>query len=274
MLLLAFVVLVLLGGRLANRDWIVGIGWAVFGLYWLAQLPHYVFEVQSFVESALVLAGVPACVYIGVLAKRGVRVTRVITDATLVAGGLFFLATTAFMERFLIETVASQTVAIIQALGYEASLVVGPNGYESEIVFSTYSTYITLGCTGVGAISVFAGVFAAVKAPVKKRLAGVAITTGTIYLLNMGRNVFVALAYGNQWFRSSQVASLLGYTEPGMSSFYIAHTVVSQSLAVVALLGILFVSIRVVPELRETLIELLEQIPDPAQIKNNIAEYR
>jgi archaeosortase A (PGF-CTERM-specific) len=164
------------------------------------------------------------------------------------------------VRAFLIEEVARQTYAGIQFLGYNPEFTTGPEyGYQNKFVFSEFATYIVYACTGIGSMAIFAGLIAAVKAPLSRKLQSLALAVGIIWVLNIVRNVFVAIAAGKGWFTQEPVlavASLAGVAETH-ASFWFAHSVISQMLSVVALVGITWGVVHVLPELLAILEEVL-----------------
>nr|WP_254663413.1 hypothetical protein [Haladaptatus sp. W1] len=51
------------------------------------------------------------------------------------------------------------------------------NGYHSAFIFTDstgheYYTYLVLACTGIGSMSIFGGLIAAVRAPLRRKLRG------------------------------------------------------------------------------------------------------
>ena len=86
-----------------------------------------------------------------------------------------------------------------------------------------------------------------------------AVSVPVIYALNLARNVFIATAYGYQWFPygESLIVSVTGKYE-GYASFFWADKVISQSLSVVVLVAILLAVLRFLPELTDLLDEVLE----------------
>lgn len=261
---LAIPIVLLILGRFLDKREITAVGWVAFAGYWLSKLPYYAFEVQSFVETGLVAVGIPLCVYIAYLSYNEHQTIETLTEITAVAGSIAMVATIPTVEKLLIENVARQTAFIIEMVGQQTQLVQGADGYQQELVLvgSPYKTYITLGCTGVGSMAVFTGLFAAVDGDLKTRVLGWMSVISAIHILNLGRNVFVSLAYGKQWFPFDGIAPALGYTQhEAMVSFYLAHTVISQVLAVFALLGLLVMSMRLVPETRDLLKDVLDLVP-------------
>jgi archaeosortase A (PGF-CTERM-specific) len=92
---------------------------------------------------------------------------------------------------------------------------------------------------------------AAVEAPLSRKLKAAAAAIGVIYVLNIARNVFIAVAFGDQWFQVfvGPITGLVGYSDPGLVSFFIADRVISQGLSLLALAAIAVLVARIVPEL-------------------------
>lgn len=239
---------------------VAAVGWGLFGLFWLSMFPYFYTEVQSPLESILSLAGVPLSLYAGYLLVTG-RKSLLLLSRTVAVMGLIYLPFTLIepLKAFLIETVAVQSHWGMQLFGYSPGLELAPNGYTSRFAFEGYTTYIVLSCTGIGSISIFAGLVAAVRAPLKRKLIGIAAATGIIWILNLARNVFVGLAAPLGWF-DYPVFETITNTLAGdgmQTSFFIAHHVISQSLSVIALLGITLLVVRLVPQTLAPLEEVL-----------------
>jgi archaeosortase A (PGF-CTERM-specific) len=253
---------------LESRGWIgraVGAGaWVAFGVFWLLLIPRFAFEMRSPIEGALAVLAVPACVYAGYLLWSGSasRSMVTLTRAVAVMGVIYLpFETIPLLRGVAVETVAAQTHGVITWLGYDVVLTGGPNGYQTGLEFSTaghtYATHIVLACTGLGSMTIFAGLIAALEAPLFRKLQAIAAAIGIIYALNIVRNVFIAVAFGNQWFQVfvAEVSALVGYSDPGLVSYFIADRVIAQSMSVVALVAIAFLVVRIVPEL----LDLLEE---------------
>ncbi len=100
-------------------------------------------------------------------------------------------------------------------------------------------------------MSIFGGLIAAVRAPLRRKVRAFVMAISIIWVLNVLRNVFISVAFGNQWFQVfvGPVTSLTGYSDPKMVSFFIADRVFSQLLAVISLVIILWLVVRDLPEL-------------------------
>lgn len=233
------------------------VAWVGFGVFWLLLVPRFALVMRSPIETVLSALAVPASLYAGYLVWRGRETLFTLSRAVAIMGLVYLPFTTVpGLDQWAIETVASQTQWVITALGFEVALQAGPDhGYQSALVFTTggerYVTHIVLACTGIGSMSIFAGLIAALDAPLKRKLKAISLAVGVIYVLNIVRNVFIAVAFGKQWFQIlvDPVMTVTGYTDPGLVSFFIADRVLSQSLSVVALVGITWLVVRTVPEL-------------------------
>ena len=232
-------------------------GWGGFAVFWLLLVPRFALVMRSPIETALSALAVPASLYAGYLIWQGRGTLYTLSRAVAIMGLVYLPFTTLpALDRWAIEAVAGQTHWVITALGYDAALAVEPSqGYESALVFTTngeqFVTHIVLACTGLGSISIFAGLIAAIDAPLGRKLKAMGLAVGVIYVLNIVRNVFIAVAFGKQWFQVlvEPVMAVTGYTQPGLVSFFIADRVLSQSLSVVALVAVTWLVVRTVPEL-------------------------
>ena len=232
--------------------------WIGFGGFWLLLIPRFSLAMRSPIETVLSALAVPACLYTGYLLWRGRESLFTLSHAVAIMG-IVYLPFTSIdpLGRTLIETVARQSHGLIGWTGFDASLVMEPeSGYRSMLVFTDatghqYVTHIVLQCTGIGSMSIFAGLIAAIDASLVRKARAIAVAVIVIYVLNLIRNVFIAVAFGRQWFQVliDPVMTVTGFTDPGLVSFFIADRVISQSLSVVALVGITLVVVRIVPEL-------------------------
>ncbi|WP_237560548.1 archaeosortase A [Halostella litorea] len=259
-------------GRRTVARYVASGTWGLFGVFWLSVFPTFWFEMRSLIEGTLSLVAVPACIYTGYLLYDG-RESLLTLSHAVGAMGLIYLPaeTIPLFRRFLVETVAGQTYAVITALGYSPELVpvdkdVAVQGYLSMFVFEdgaghTYTTHIVTACTGIGSMAIFGGLIAAVRAPVRRKAKALGLAVAIIWVLNVARNVFIAVAFGNQWFQQDALVyvatEFAGYQDPNLTSFFIADRVISQSLSVVALVGITWLVVRELPELLDVIEEAL-----------------
>ena len=253
-------------GYAAGRNLAAG-AWALFGLFWLTMVPYFAFEHQSYVESILALVGVPACAYVGYLLYDGRASLFTLTRAVAIMLFIylpfetipaFTVAGTAVPEprRILIEIVANQTGALIELLGYAPERVANYEGFDAAFLWTlpdgaTIRINVVLACTGLGSMAIFGGLVAAVDGPLDRKLRALAVSLPLIYVLNILRTTFITVVAGNQYmhWQPELVLAMFGATNPYRVSFLVSDRILSQLLAVVALIGITYLVARQLPEL-------------------------
>ncbi|WP_128477789.1 archaeosortase A [Halorussus pelagicus] len=231
--------------------------WAVFGVFWLVLFPHFAFEQKSFIEGALSLVALPACLYAAYLLLQG-RETLFLLSRAVAFMGLIYMPFTMFPpgKEWLIETVTWQGEFVMQALGYEFEVLQREGSIRGAYFFDTpedgeFTIRVLLACTGIGSMAIFGGLIAAVRAPLRRKLRAFAVAIPVIWALNLARVVFIALAFSQQWLQIfvDPTMALIGYENPNMVSYFISDRVLAQGLSVVALVGIAWAVAREVPEL-------------------------
>ena len=244
------------------------LAWVLFGIFWLTMVPYYYTEAQSPLQTVLSLAALPLCVYTGYLLFRGRDSLLILSKAVALMGIIYLPAETIpFVRQWLIETVAVQTHWGMELMGHSPGL--SPDheaGYMSRFDFDPdetvtgRTTYIVMACTGLGSIAIFGGLIAAVKAPLRRKLTAFVLAVGVIWILNLSRNVFIGLASPWGWFQYGPLiyVSTEWFGAPeSQTSYLVAHNLISQPLAVIALIGITYLVVKILPEVLEPLEEVL-----------------
>lgn len=239
---------------------LAAVAWGTFGVFWFSMFPYFYYEFQSPLESILSLVAVPLCFVAGYHLARG-RSSLLLLSRAVGVMGLIYLPAMMYepITRVLVETVAIQTHWVMELFGYSPGIQEGPQGYQSRFGFEGYTTYMVLACTGIGSMAIFGGLIAATGATLRRKLAGIGLAVSIIWVLNIVRNTFVALAAPLGWFEypSLQALTLLLAGPGARTSFFVAHHLISQTLAVVALVAIALLVIRIVPEVLAVLEEAL-----------------
>lgn len=247
------------------RRQVATLAWVLFAVFWALLVPHFAFTQRSIVEGVLSAIAVPASLYVAVLIWTEQRAFGTITEAVAIMGIIYLpFEMIAFLRGGAIETVARHVEFFLAQLGSHPEVTTGPEGLRSTFLFvgdggHRFSTRVVLACTGIGSSAVVAGLVMALDAPLRRKLAGVAIAIPIIYGLNVLRVAFIALAHGNQWFVGLEqpVFFLFGTSDPNMVSYLIADRVLAQSASVVALVVITLALLRVVPELSTVVEDVL-----------------
>lgn len=251
------------------------LAWVAFGAFWLLLVPHFWFAKHSFIEATLALVAVPLCLRTALLQYRG-RDSLFLVGRAVAAMGVIYLTfetipavtlggtTIPAPREMMIELVAGQAAWLSRALGYHPNLVVSSDGYLDTLQYTTpegrnLHLQVLFACTGVGSMTIFAGVVAAVRAPLRQKLKALAVSMPIIYALNLLRVTFVGIVFGNQymqWFVPQTLAAF-GATDPYTVSFLLADKVVSQILALVALVVITLLVARQLPTILSVVEDLL-----------------
>lgn len=253
--------------RTDHARYVAAGAWALFGIFWVTMVPYFYYDAQSPLQTILAAVALPLCLYAGYLLVQGRDSLLLLSRAVAFMGIIYLPAETIpLFRQWLIETVTWQTHLGMELLGHSPGINEGANGYQSRFDFDSEATatgrttYIVLACTGIGSISIFGGLIAAVKAPLRRKLAGFVLAVGVIWILNLARNVFVGLATPHGWFQYDALVYLVTTTTgsvPERTSFLVAHNYIAQPLSIVALVAITFLVIKIVPEVLEILEDLL-----------------
>jgi archaeosortase A (PGF-CTERM-specific) len=117
-------------------------------------------------------------------------------------------------------------------------MIISRNSFRVEII---------LACTGIQSIAIMLGVAAAVPTTIRQKILAFLIVAPTIYILNLLRNVFVIIAYTEQWF--PYYPSIASNGEFGYESFFWAHNVIAELLALIFLVIIAYGLFSLIPNL-------------------------
>ena len=160
-------------------------------------------------------------------------ITSMLTSASALGALVYFpFANFPALNTWIIGGVASQVAWILQYFEIPAYMkawnLITLNGYTVEII---------LACTAIESIALFIGLICAVRAPLNRLVAAFIVSVPVIYVLNLIRDIFVVVAYGEQWF--------------GADSFIIAHNYIAKAGSGIALFVISYAVLRILPELFE-----------------------
>ncbi len=115
---------------------------------------------------------------------------------------------------------------------------------------------IILACTGIQAIAIMLGVAAAVQTTWRQKALAFLLIVPSIYILNLFRNTGVVIAYTEQWF--TWLPDITGSPEPGYASFFWAHNIIAEGLALVFLIGLAYGLFRLIPTLADFAADLID----------------
>lgn len=233
-------------------------GWVLFSIFWLLLTPHFAFTQKSIVEGLGSLAAVPLALLVAKRVYNGYDGLFQLTRAVSLMGFIYLpFITIPSLAQFLIETVTLQSYTLLDVLGHSPTLVEGPGGYRSRFQFTTASghvlwLHVILACTGIGSMSIMAGIINATDATARKRAALTAVVIPIIWVLNLGRVTFITLSHGHQWFSHPALVDpillLFGSSDPYKVSYFISDRIIAQTLSVVAILALIWALFSILPE--------------------------
>jgi len=244
-------------GELAHKIKIFG--WILFAFYWSTQPNSLYFgEEGDFVNAFLCIAGIFVLFYVAyhewlsLKTKKHVGCLNWIAGASCLAGFIYFGIELTPLRLWLIETVTSQS-------GWLLNLFIGDVEVFGVNIFykSSYAVTIIFACTAVQSMVLFVGMIVALpKVETKRKLYGLLITVVPIYLLNLIRNALVAY---------------LVKDDPDF--FFIAHNIIGKGGSLLALVILLFIVIKILPELLDEIICLTDLYKRNGPIEKFVNKY-
>jgi archaeosortase A (PGF-CTERM-specific) len=209
-------------------------GWIIFAFYWSTQPTHlYIGEGGDIFNSTVCIIGVFVLFYISyhewLSIKRNESISCLdwIAGASCIAGIIYFGIENSALADFLIKVVASHSTIALD-------LIIGNAELQGTNIFldGEYAVSIIFACTGIQSMVIFVGMLGALpKVDWKKKTIGILVTVIPIYILNFLRNAMVAYLTGKN-----------------ITDFNMAHNILAKSGALIVLIVLLFIIIKIVPE--------------------------
>jgi len=254
--------------------------WVLFGAFWLTLVYPWFVADESVVRGVGAVVAAPLSFLVAKILYEDRRSLFTLSRAVAFMGLLYApLVVIPPVREQLILLVTNHTAFAMDLLGYDPPVVtemteVGidreiagkEESFENTFVFwpladsdVTITYTIIIACTGIGSMAVMGGLIAAVTAPIRRKLAALAVALPIIYVLNIVRNVFIGLSYGHQYadFVPDLTMTLFGLDNPLRVSYIWADRIIAQSMSVVAMVLILWLVIRILPEVMEPVEDVL-----------------
>ncbi|MFA5347103.1 MAG: archaeosortase A [Methanoregula sp.] len=235
----------LIPGR--HRKYAAITGWTFIVLFLFAELPYY-FSLNNFLYPVMAALSVPFLIitsrYLMAEDDRVMHLSRAAAVAFLIYAPFEYIQVQGVpvLGNWLIGIVVGQVTWMLDALQFPVTLadwnIISRNTFRVEII---------LACTGIQSIAIMLGVAAAVPTSFRQKILAFLLITPTIYILNLLRNVFVIIAYTEQWF--PYYPSIASNGEFGYESFFWAHNVIAELLALVCLVLIAYGLFTIIPKL-------------------------
>ena len=244
-----FLSLILLGiGFLIKKDGIGNkikiLGWMVFAFYWSTQpVSLYISEGGDVVNAAICVIGVYVLSYLAyhewLSLKRNENIDCLnwIAGASCIAGLVYYVIERTALQDWMIEVTANQSAWVLNAITGDGVAVGNGIFYNGQYVVT-----IIFACTAIQAMAIFIGMIGVIpKVEIKRRVYGLLVTLIPIYILNHFRNALVVFLVGNN-----------------ITDFNMAHNYLSKSGSLITLIVLLFIVIKIIPEILDEIICLTD----------------
>lgn len=229
-----------------TASWLKILGWCMFTFFW-ATMPSFLYfsEGGDVFNAAVCIIGVYVLLYLAYHEWLSIKRNEQISCLNWIAGGTFLAGIIYFtiengiipgLSTWLIETVAAHTTDLLHLVGLNVSRM------GDLIIFNNLPITIIFACTAIQSMVLFVGMIGPLpRVSLKRKVLGLLATIVPIYFLNLIRNAGVVYMVGS-----------------GMTSFEIAHNVVGKLGSLLALILLLFITFKIVPELYDEIIGIID----------------
>ena len=222
------------------------VGWVVFSFFWAMQPAHLYLPSSDVFNGLVCVVGVYVLMYMAYhewlccsINKGEVSCLNWIAGATFLAGIIYFTVDSGIVPELkfgLIETVAAHSAGLMMVFGLDVTRE------GAVIVFNDTPITIIFACTAIQSIVLFVGMIGAIATVGWKRKAiGLLVTVVPIYFLNLIRNAGVIFLVGGN-----------------ITSFEMAHNIIAKAGSLIALIVLLFITFRIIPELYDEIMCLID----------------
>jgi archaeosortase A (PGF-CTERM-specific) len=221
------------------------VGWVLFAAFW-STMPSFLYlsEDGDIFNAVVCVIGVYVLVYLAYhewLSRKKSDypiALNWIAGATFLAGIIYFSFEIGVpgLKNWFIDVVAAQSTDLLHLFGVNATRV------GSVVVFNNVPISIIFACTAIQSMVLFIGMIGAIASAKPRRKAlGLFTTVIPIYFLNLIRNAGVVYMVGS-----------------GLVPFDIAHNVIGKIGSLLALILLLFITFKIVPELYDEILGIID----------------
>lgn len=222
------------------------VGWGMVAFFW-ATMPSFLYfsEGGDVFNAAVCIIGVYVLMYMAYHEWLSIKRNDYVSCLNWIAGGTFLAGIIYFtiengivpgLKDWLIEFVAAQSKDLLHLFGVNASR------NQTLIIYNNTPVTIIFACTAIQSMVLFVGMIGALsRVNMKRKALGLLVTVVPIYFLNLVRNAGVVFMVGS-----------------GMVSFELAHNVIGKAGSLLALIVLLFVTFKIVPELYDEIVGIID----------------
>ena len=231
-------------------------GWIVFSLYWATQpLTLYHVEQEDLVNAVLCIVGIFVLMYFSyrewVSIKNKVYEPSLqwIAGASAIAGFIYFIIEQTSLAPHIIDNVAWQSGMLLDF--FTGPVVIDP----PYLTYLSAHIRIIFACTAIQSMVIFVGMILPLpQVPWKRKIKGLLITLLPIHVLNLIRNAgitYLVGIYGNGFFG-------------------IAHNYIGKGGSLLALIILLLIVTKIVPEVFDNILALTDLPKKPGPLETMI----
>ena len=215
-------------------------GWCFIVLNLWSEMPALLQE-KNFLYPSLALLSLPFLAITVLSLVREDPAAMQLSRTAAVASVIFApFALIPVVRDTLVSLIIGQVFLLVTALGYQPVMPVW-----DLIVMNGFPMQLVLTCTGIFPIAMMLGVaYGAPGLSRKQAICSFLLVVPVIFVLNLLRVVAVFIAVSDRWF-----SSFPDPTGTGDGSFFWAHNVFAEGLAIMVVLGLLYGLFRINPGL-------------------------
>jgi archaeosortase A (PGF-CTERM-specific) len=232
-------------------------GWVLFSFYWATKINTLYFaEQQDIVNALLCIIGIYVLFYfayhewLSIKRNKKIQSLNWIAGASAISGLIYFIIELTPLSIILIEIVAAQSGFLLNI--FTNNVTVNGRYITYEIAYIR----IIFACTAVQSMVIFIGMILPLKkVDYKRKIYGLLITIIPVYFLNLVRNAGITYLIGAK-----------------ITDFPTAHNLIGKGGSLVALIILLFIVIKIVPEIFDEIISLTDLTKRAGPIEKKLKE--
>jgi archaeosortase A (PGF-CTERM-specific) len=229
------------------------IGWIIFSFYWATQpLTLYYSEQEDLINALIIIIGIFVLFYFSyrewwnIQQKQYETSLQWIAGASAIAGLIYFIIEQTSLAPIIINSIAWQSGMLLQLFTGNVSIDPPYLTYQSAHI------RIIFACTAIQSMVIFVGMILPLrKISINRKIKGLLVTVIPIYFLNLIRNAGITYLVGIY----------------GDSFFSIAHNYIGKGGSLLALIILLLIVTKIVPEIFDQIIELVDQYKKPGPLE-------
>ena len=238
--------LLLLAGFYWDKKWFSQkakiLGWMLFSFFWVTKISDFL-SYHDLVNVFLCVIGIYVLFYLAyhewlsIKIKKNVSCLNWIAGAASISGLIYFSTELTPFSDLLIRTVAFQSGMLLNIFTGNVEVLAEKIFYSGK-----YAVTIIFACTAIQSMVLFVGMILPLKnVGLKRKCYGLLITLPTVYVLNLLRN-----------------ASIVYMISANLVTFDVAHNLIGKTGSLIALIALLVVLSKIIPEIFDEINCLLD----------------